>query len=85
MAGWSALGCGVLAFLGPIAMLGVITYLFAAMSLFAAIFAIQGMATGNERFIKYLTSSQRATLWGTSIVGIVLSALGVFGVAALLR
>jgi hypothetical protein len=85
MAGWSALGCGAVAFFGPIAMLGVITYLFVAMSLAAAIFAIQGMAVGNERFTKYLTASQRATLWITSIIGIVLSALGVFGVASLFR
>lgn len=83
-AGWSAVGAGVLAFFGPMAMIGVITYLFVAMALVSAIFAIQGLSSGNERFTKYLTAAQRTTTWICAITGIVLAALAVVGVPGLI-
>jgi hypothetical protein len=83
-AGWSALGCGALA-LFAIPMLGIIGYLIGAMSVIAAIFAMQGTSAGNERFTKYLTASQRTTIWITSILGIVLTALGLFSLMSMFR
>jgi hypothetical protein len=82
-AGWSAVGTGVLAFIGPIAMLGVITYFFAATSMISAIVVINGLSRGNERFTKYLSTGQRSIAWTCAIVGITLSALGVLGVPLL--
>jgi len=82
-AGWSAVGAGVLAFIGPIAMLGIITYLFVATSLVSAIFVINGLSRGNERFTKYLSPGERSMALGCAIVGIALSAMAVLGVPLL--
>jgi hypothetical protein len=83
-AGWGAVGTGTLAFFGPFAMLGIITYFFVASALISAIFAIQGLARGNERFTQHLSGSQRTTVWVCSIVGICLAAVTVLGIPAML-
>jgi hypothetical protein len=77
-AGWSALGLGAVALASSWAMVGVITYLLIAMSMVPAIFALNGLVGfGNERFTKYLTRPQRATIAITSIAGIALCFLGI--------
>lgn len=83
-AGWTALGSGVAAFFGPMMLLGVITYFFVATALVSAIYAIQGLSSGNERFTRYLSAGQRTTTWITSILGIILSALAVLGASGVL-
>jgi hypothetical protein len=74
-AAWSSLGSGVLAFFGPIAMVGVITYFFIAGAIVSAIFALTGVSSGNERFTKYLTSSQRTMIWVCCMTAFVLCAI----------
>jgi len=83
-AAWGAVGTGALAFFGPFAMLGVITYFFVAGALVSAIFAIQGLARGNERFTQHLTSGQRSTVWVCSVVGIILAGITVIGVPGMI-
>jgi hypothetical protein len=81
-AGWAAVGTGALAFFGPFALLGIITYFFVAGTLISAIFAIQGLARGNERFTQHLTAAQRTTVWICAVVGTSLAAVTVMGVPA---
>ena len=83
-AGWAALGAGALAFVGPIALLGIITYFFVASSVIGAVFAIQGLARGNERFTQHLSEGQRVMGHVCAVGGMILSALTLLGVPGLI-
>lgn len=83
-AAWSSIVAALLAFFGSLAYIGVITYFFVAAAMVSAIFAIQGVSRGNERFTKHLTSGQRMQVWVCAIIGIGIGALAVLGVPGLL-
>jgi len=83
-AGWGAAGSGALAFAGGFAMLGIITYLFAAAAIVSAIFAMQGLARGNERFSQHVTARQRMTIWVCALLGMLLAGVAVLGIPAMI-
>ena len=83
-AAWSSVGMGVVAFGAGFAMLGIITYLLVAMAIVPAVFAMQGVARGNERFTQHLTSGQQSGIWMLSIIGIILAGLTALGVPGLI-
>jgi hypothetical protein len=79
-AGWAGLGSGVLAFGAGMSLLGIIVWLFVATTLVSSIFALKGLAPGNERFSKLLSTGQRTTATVCAVAGIVLAGLTVLGV-----
>jgi hypothetical protein len=77
-AGYACLASGVFALFAPIAHIG----FFVACALVAAtsaVFAIQSLSRGNERFTRYLTPLQQRIVWVCTIAGLCLTALSGLG------
>jgi hypothetical protein len=80
-AGWAALGASLLAFAAGMMLLGIIADVIAASSIVSAVFCLVSFSGNSDRFSKLLTAGQRTTAFACSIVGLLFSALTVFGVA----
>ncbi len=78
MAGYACLAGGMGALFAPVAHIG---FLVACVVLVvsSAVFALQSLARGNERFTKHLTPVQRRIAWVCTIIGLNLTALSLLG------
>jgi hypothetical protein len=77
-AGYACLAGGVVALFAPIAHLGFLVVCVVVVAT-SAVFALQSLARGNERFTRHLTPVQRKLVWVCTIGGLNLTALSVLG------
>ena len=79
-----AIGCaagGVLSFFSPLSGFMIVVIAIVVATFVSGIYAIQSLATGQERFTRHLTSGDRVLIWFCSIFGIAVA--GFMGLAAL--
>jgi hypothetical protein len=77
-AGYACLAGGIGALFAPIAHIGfLVACVIVVVS--SAVFALQSLARGNERFTKHLTPVQRRITWVCTIAGLNLAGLSVLG------
>ncbi len=77
-AGYACLSFGIAALFAPIMHFGLLIACVVVVGS-SAIFTMQSLARGNERFTRHLSPVQRQVVWGCSIAGLGLTALSLMG------
>ena len=80
----AAIGCaagGIFSFFSPLSGFMIVVVGIVVATFVSGIYAIQSLATGQERFTRHLTSGDRVLIWFCSIFGIAVA--GFMGLAAL--